>query len=334
MNQQPDLDSDAIRSDIDNTRERMDETINELGNRFDGRHLVDEVFGFFRRSESGAAELGSKLSRSTQAAVSSVATSVKENPVPALLIGAGVAWLIFKNRSSRSSDSYEGEDYRSSSSPDYVRGQYAGAYTDQPLEQQSGSVASQAKEKLSNLGEQAREKLSAVGERGRETYQAARGKVGEVAQQVQERGRQIYGRTREQVATTAEQHPLEVGLACLAIGLVAGLAIPTSNRVNRSLGPTVDRLKQQTREKGSELVEKGKRVVQAATSAAKEEAQAQGLTAEKLRGEARAVASRASDAGMASARQEGLAPQSSGSGQQDQGSAQNQNAGSTGGPAV
>jgi hypothetical protein len=104
--------------------------------------------------------------------------------------------------------------------------------------------------------------------------------------------------------------------------------------VNRSLGPTVDRLKQQTREKGSELVEKGKRVVQAATSAAKEEAQAQGLTAEKLRGEARAVASRASDAGMASARQEGLAPQSSGSGQQDQGGAQNQNAGSTGGPAV
>jgi ElaB/YqjD/DUF883 family membrane-anchored ribosome-binding protein len=332
MNDQPEPDSDAIRSDIDNTRERMDETINELGSRFDGRHIVDEVLGFFRRSsDGGSSQIGSKLSQSAQTAVSSVATSVKENPIPALLIGAGVAWLIFKNRSPGSSGSYEDEGYQSSSSPEYLRGQYAGTYTDQPLEQQSGSVASKAKEKLSNLGEQARDKLSAASERGRESYQAARGKLGEVAHQVQERGREVYGRTRERVSATAEQHPLEVGLACLAIGLVAGLAVPTSNRLNRSIGPAVDRLKQQTRDRGTELVQKGKRVVQAATSAAKEEAQSQGLTPEKLQGEARAVASSASEAGMATARQEGLAPQSAGSGQQNQGSGQ---PGSTGGPAV
>ena len=34
--------TEAIRSEIDTTRHRMDETINALGQRLKGRHLLDE----------------------------------------------------------------------------------------------------------------------------------------------------------------------------------------------------------------------------------------------------------------------------------------------------
>ena len=112
----------------------------------------------------------------------------------------------------------------------------------------------------------------------------------------------MYDRTRERVATTTNQHPLEVGLGFLALGLIAGLAIPTPRAVSRRLAPAAGRL----REAGAELVEKGKRVAKAATEAVKVEAKTQGLTVERVRDEAKTVAQRAGEAAKEAAKQEGF----------------------------
>jgi ElaB/YqjD/DUF883 family membrane-anchored ribosome-binding protein len=317
MNQPTDLQSDAIRSDIDTTRARMDETIDALGNRFDGRHIVDEVLGFFRRSDGGANRLGSQLSKSAESALSSVTSTVKENPIPVLLIGAGVAWMLFKSRQS-SHDSTS--NYSTADERDFNRS-HPREYTDQPLQQKAGSMAAQAKDKLSDLGSQARDKLSDMGDRGRETFDSVRNRAGEIGQQVQQRGREIYSQTRERVVSTAQQHPLEVGLGCLAIGLIAGLALPTPERVHRSLGPTVDRLRTRTREVGADYLEKGKKVAQAAAAAAKEAAQSQGLTLDRFKEQVGAVANKASDAASSTARNEGL-PMPGGQNQPASGSGQ------------
>jgi hypothetical protein len=98
------------------------------------------------------------------------------------------------------------------------------------------------------------------------------------AAQIGERASQTYDRTRQRVATTAEQHPLEVGLACLATGLIAGLALPTPGPIQRRIGPAAERLRERTKEAGREMMAKGRHVAQAAVGAAKEEAKAQGLT--------------------------------------------------------
>ncbi|MEO5957973.1 MAG: hypothetical protein ABIZ49_02060, partial [Opitutaceae bacterium] len=130
--------------------------------------------------------------------------------------------------------------------------------------------------------------------------------AGEMGQRVKEGTREAYVRTRERVVTTADQHPIEVGLASLAAGLIAGLLLPTPNVVNRTIGPAADRMRARTREAGAEMLEKGKRVAQAAVGAVKAEAQAQGLTPERLREKANAVAERATEAGKQSAQREGL----------------------------
>ena len=122
--------------------------------------------------------------------------------------------------------------------------------------------------------------------------------------------------------STADQHPLEVGLGCLALGLIAGLLLPTPEKVNRIAGPTADRLRQRARQAGSEMVDKGKRVVRAAASAVKDEAKAQGFDPGRLRDQAGAVARRAGDAAGDAARREGF-----GDGEQEQGERRGENAG-------
>ena len=316
MNQQPDLESDAIRSEIDSTRGRMDETIDRLENRLHGRHLIDEIVGFFRRgdSEGRVDEWKEKVSRSA----GTVVDSVKAHPVPLLMIGAGVAWLIYQNRSaSRGSDyytgaiDYTGEDYPGTGYESYGSssggGYEAQGYSAEGLPEGSTSssvagVAGQAKEKLSNLSNQAREKAAELSARGRQKLDSARERASQLGHEAQERGRQVYDRTRERVVTTADQHPLEVGIGFLALGVLAGLAMPTPQVVSRSLAPAADKLRQA----GSDLVEKGKRVAHAATEAAKVEAKTQGLTVERVRDEARAVAKSAADAATQSAKQEGF----------------------------
>jgi len=281
----------------------MDETIDQLENRLHGRHLIDEIVGFFRRGDDNSqmGEWREKISRSAE----SVVDSVKAHPVPILMIGAGIAWLIYENRSStrrltaeeRRNLDYTGEDYAPGDYESYGSatagaGEYpAKASSDESLTEKASSLAGQAKEKLSSLGTQAREKASEVTERGREKIQ-----------QAQQRSREFYEKTRERVVTTTNQHPLEIGLGFLALGVIAGMAIPTPPVVIRRLQPAAGKL----REASSELVEKGKRVAQAATRAAKAEAKTQGLTVERVREKAGAVEQRAGEAATETARQEGM----------------------------
>jgi hypothetical protein len=90
-----------------------------------------------------------------------------------------------------------------------------------------------------------------------------------------------------------------------------GLCLPTSQKVDEMVGPTTDRLKRKAKAAGQDLAQRGRRVVAAATTAIRDEAEAQGLTAEALRQKAGAVAGRAREAASNMAEKEGILPPSS-----------------------
>lgn len=330
MNPSPDQGTEALRSDIDVTRRRMDDTIDALGSRMRPRHLLDEFLGFLRRSDhngsSNISNMREKVSQGADTAMHAVADTIKKNPMPAALIGAGIAWMIYESRRNRSDDEmYEME---------YVAGiQYdPDVHIDRPLDYPGGTAVSEAgwsdqggsklgnmkeklgeraagaKEKLSRASETARQKMGGLGQSASEKLEAARHRATEMSARVKERTGAAYSRTRQRVAQTSEQHPLELGLVCLAAGFIAGLALPTSRAVNRTLGPAADRLRDRARERGREMLEKGRHVAGAAVSAVKEEAESQGLTPDRLRESVASVADRAKNAGKETARQEGLAP--------------------------
>lgn len=335
MNDSHSNEPEAIRSDIDVTRQRMDDTMDALGNRLQPRHLLDEALGYLRgnsaEGESRLTRLREKMTSSCDTAMHSVVDSVKQNPMPALMIGAGVAWMIYSSRRADSGD-YGYEDY---SAKDAALRYDPDTHYDRPLDYPTtpGSEAEwsdrgesklgQMKEKLADKASaatgQVKEKLSHASEAAREKMDALRGRASDVTSRVKDSTRQAYARSRDRVVATADHHPLEVGLVALAAGLMAGLAMRTPNAVNRRIGPAADRLRERTRQAGTDVLEKGRRVAQAAASAVKEEADAQGLTPERLRQQAGAVAERAREAGKESAQREGLArsqetnPSSSGS---------------------
>jgi ElaB/YqjD/DUF883 family membrane-anchored ribosome-binding protein len=343
MNQSHQSETDAIRSDIDTTRRRMDDTMDALGNRLQPRHLMDEFLGYLRGDsadgETRMTHLKQKIGHSCESAMHSVVDTVKQNPMPALLIGAGVGWMIYesmRDKSPRTSDgnyygySREGDrlDYdpdmhydRPLEYPPSLEGAEA-EWTDQGDSKLAGmkdklaDKTSAAKEKLAHAGEAVREKAGALKERTGEKLHAVKQRAGEMTARMRDGTRQAYARTRERVVTTADKRPLEVGLVALAAGVLVGLALPTPAPVNRTIGATADRLRDRTRQAGSEMLEKGKRVAQAAVSAVKDEAQAQGLTPERLREKATAVAERAKEAGQETAQQEGLNLQGNQSGSQ------------------
>jgi ElaB/YqjD/DUF883 family membrane-anchored ribosome-binding protein len=324
MNDTQNKQAEAIRSDIDDTRRRMDSTMDALGNRLRPKHLLDEVLGFLRGNtndgENRITHMREKLTQSCDTAMHSVIDSVKTNPMPALMIGAGVAWMIYSSRREGSREySYEMEDYPAE---DAALRYDPDTHYDRPLDypatpgseaewsDQGGSKLGQIKgkltEKTSAASSQVKEKLSHAGEAAREKMGALRGRAEDARSRVGDTTRQAYSRSRDRVLTTAEHHPLEVGLVALAAGLMTGLAMRTPEAVNRKLGPTADRLRERTREAGAEMIEKGKRVAEAAASAVKDEAEAQGLTGEELRDKAAAVADRAREAGKQSAEREGM----------------------------
>lgn len=85
--------SDQIRRDIHRTRAEMDQTVDQLGNRLRPRHLLDEVLDYFTSSGSNGPISPGQSVRST---ASTVVDRLKEHPMPAVLIGAGIAWLFFE----------------------------------------------------------------------------------------------------------------------------------------------------------------------------------------------------------------------------------------------
>lgn len=305
MNTTPDKEADALRSEINQTRRRMDDTMDELGERFQGRHLIDEVLGFFRRQPDRAREVGETLSRSASSTARAVTDTVKSHPVPLLLIGAGVAWMIYERRRRPSYDDYESDyeeprgnlaaqrdwadtdtlydrplDYPSSAT---VQNRSAEAASDTgPAGEASSSPSgeSDSGSKLGRVKNRVAEKAAQTREQMRDRFASVSSRVREKTGEFSSRARETYERGRERVATTADEHPLELGLACLAAGVIAGLAVPTPRPLNRLAGPSMDRLRERTREAGSELMHKTQRVASAAVGAAKQEAQTQGLTPE------------------------------------------------------
>ena len=311
MNQQPDnKDSDAIRSEIDSTRQRMDSTIDALEKRFKGRHLLDEVIGFFRpRSEElESDEMVGKIKDTASTAARAVVNTVRANPVPTLLVGAGVAWMIYQSRRSANPPSPEhgggsDDEYDDASASDLGYDIPESSFPTQPEfykkdlgAKPPGAVGS----KLEDMKQAINEKVAEIKER-----------LNEATSKAGERAGEMYINRRDQVVGIIAKHPLEVAAGCLVAGLAVGLCLPTVEKVDEVVGPTSDRLKRKAREAGQDLAQRGRRVVQAATTAMRKEAEAQGLTPESLRNKAGAVAARAREAASETAEKEGILPPTS-----------------------
>jgi len=71
----------------------------------------------------------------------------------------------------------------------------------------------------------------------------------------------------------AQQNPLGMALGAVALGFLAGLAVPATRLENERLGPLADEVKDRARDLGQEALDRGKQVATEAAHAAKDTAQ-------------------------------------------------------------
>jgi ElaB/YqjD/DUF883 family membrane-anchored ribosome-binding protein len=278
--------SNEIESDIRQTRGRMDATLDELGDRLTARSLLNSALDWWESRGVSSGPVGA-----TKDTYQSLARYLKENPIPSLLVGAGVAWIII--------DATSGEEKETRSSTGTVpnEGMRSGPTTQyyQTETDESGpGFAESAKEKLEHakeavtgVAEAAKEKVSALGDA---TTSAAEG-AGRRAQQAYQEGRSTalkmgrsiesgYHSSARQLESAMEEYPLAVGIGFAALGALIGVLLPRTRREDELLGEQSDQLVEATKEKGQELLERGKVVAERVAESALDEARQQGFTPE------------------------------------------------------
>jgi hypothetical protein len=185
------------------------------------------------RSEVGLELWNLLKGRSTRGA-SKLWQVAREYPMPSVVVGLGVGWLLVE--SSRKSearaallatarekvkDAAESAREKVGEAADWTR-------------EQASDLGHQVAEKASDLGQQVADKASDLGQQA--TLQARRARLG--------------------FWQTMEETPLRVGVAALALGVLAGLALPSTSSEDELMGETRDRLLDNVKEAGQEAIDR------------------------------------------------------------------------------
>jgi len=148
-------------------------------------------------------------------------------------------------------------------------------------------VAGSVREHASDLGQRTLEKASELSERTREKASELGGLTREKASELGYRTRTQARRAQTGFWQMMEENPMAVGIATLALGVLAGLSLPSTRKEDELLGEKRDRVVDRLGEVGREALETGKQVAGTAVDTLKDEAENAGLTpsgiAEKVR---------------------------------------------------
>jgi len=162
-------------------------------------------------------------------------------------------------------------------------------------------VPSRAKEAVSDKVENVKSKVSDTAARAKE---AVTGTTSRVSDRVGD-ATPSSGQVRQQARRTAglaKENPLGLAIGAVAVGFLAGLAVPSTRVEDEKLGPMADQVKDRVKETGQEALDRGKQVAQeaagTAADTAKSSAQEHGQElADSARESAQDVRSQASSSG-------------------------------------
>jgi ElaB/YqjD/DUF883 family membrane-anchored ribosome-binding protein len=279
-----------IEREIEETRARMSQNIDELGDRLSPGNLKQEAKDAIRNVASDAVSNVGEQARRTGSRLVDV---IRENPLPVIAVGAGVTWLL-KQRSSGgvSGDrmaryAYTGPDRRQGGSWQHGTG----------VKAKVGDAVSGVKDSVS------------------EAASGIKGRAGELADEAQDRMGELGGQARRQTQRVktnlehaAHENPLLVGIGATIIGLALGLLLPGTERENELMGPardelvdraekTAERVKDAATEAGREVTETVKAEIADHAPQVKEVAQQVGQTVkDQVKESARKVKREAKDA--------------------------------------
>lgn len=294
-------DPEALRRDIANTRAEIGQTVDEIQRRLDpevlkarARERVEEAKEHVKaevkeqiagaKHKVRAATVGRvenmvhRAGHDVREAQTSIVDRVRDNPIPAAMVGAGLAWLLIggKKDRGRRPTQYLAEDFDPYG--EYGLGGGAAPYYDEsypyPYAEESAGREGrihEAKRKVQEVAGQAQHRVKEAAEHAQESASELAHEASTMAHEARARAEQYAVRARREArelghqartgARRAEQgfertfrdNPMGVGLAALAIGAMVGLAVPRTRREDELMGEARDRLLA----KGERLAQEG-----------------------------------------------------------------------------
>lgn len=261
---------EEIEREVEATRGEIDRTVEALKEKMTPRNIANEMMGSVRNSRTGqrAVRLGHQA---------------QDNAVPLALIGAGLAWLYFSNRSS----SHETRTYVEYDT-DYAGAPESG-YLGAEYEPDSSSRTGALRQKARGLAGDARHAIGERADRARQAAASARDSLSTTASNAAQRARTMadgareravhYGhRAEETFMETLDREPLIIGALGVAVGAAVGAALPSTPVEDRYVGPLRDRALDEGKTRAREGLRQAKEVARATAQTLKQEAQTQGLT--------------------------------------------------------
>lgn len=225
-------DPDAILASIERTRLDMDSTLHAIEERLTPGQLVDQGLDYLRNS--GGREFLSNLT-----------ASVKTNPLPATLVGIGLAWLMVSSqRSGGASFSSVGD----------------------PFDTESRDSTTGVVQAMRSTKDKVTGAMQATRERVAGTAQGAREIIGSTT----ERARRQVDRARDGYQRVVHEQPLALGAVGIGVGALLAASLPRTRAEDAALGPAADRVKETIADKGHEQLEKaGERIAAAGDAPAR-----------------------------------------------------------------
>ena len=252
--------TEQLEREAELSRARLASSLDELRAITPGR-IMDEILGY---AKSGSAEL-----------LRGLGNQVVEHPLPATLIGAGLAWLIMSNGSSSRSTAYDTATRTSSNGSwfsDTARSTSAaaGSVTDsirdragsavQGLKDTAQSAVSSVSDSMDSTAGMVREKAqsaiaglsdtaSGIGESISGAYDSCADTVSRTASSVAEAAARVTPSQDElmqagqRIWDYCKEQPLVAAGLGVALGAALGAAVPQTDAENRLMGEAAGQLK-------------------------------------------------------------------------------------------
>ena len=244
----PQVESKAI--EIEQTRAEMTGTVEAIGDRLDPGNIAagaknavrDATVGKVEDMTSQVSDFVGDATDTFQDAGGGLVEVVRRNPVPALMVGAGLGWLWMKRSQASSASRSANVRYTSGHSP---RDRYAmdPDYGNRWSSSSGGSATSSVGDRVEDITDAMGHQVGAVGRR-----------AGELGDQFSDSAGDVAATTRQVV----EDNVLAAGVAAAAAGLVIGLLLPATETERRVMGDAGSRVIDAAQSTASEAMSNAK----------------------------------------------------------------------------
>jgi ElaB/YqjD/DUF883 family membrane-anchored ribosome-binding protein len=248
--------TDQIESDLEQSRHRLNDTLNQLGRKLSPGQMLDEGLGLL---QGQAGQFAAKLGR-----------QVRDNPLPTVLVASGIAWLMM-DRSKGSSSSQGAEDwgherrYRSLEETRWSTPRL----TDETDEEYENRVHT-AYAKTMNMRQYAGEAVHDFKARVSRSVEAARHAASSFRERMAVQGQamsQGAARTTQRAHEMYFDNPLAAGAIAVAIGALIGGATPLTDAERNALGGMANSAARASKGAAEKAAEKGAQMAEKAVEA-------------------------------------------------------------------